>query len=111
MKRLLWLALALFAALPLSLPVKGALAQSATTSDAPVVYARRVIVEIKADSPTQAMDLARKIVGLKLDEKYGAVSQGNGTYLVRGDLTGVVYDGAAAGHVLRISPDTLSAPN
>jgi hypothetical protein len=49
---------------------------------------QNVLVTIKAPSKEEAMKFARTIKNFAVDEQYGAIDLGNGTFVVRGVLTG-----------------------
>jgi hypothetical protein len=110
MKQLTRVSTAIALALSLCLGAAGAFAQN-DAGGVPIRVTNLVIIKIKADSPQEAVGYARQTKNFQLDEKYTPVDAGNGIYLVRGKLIGVFSDASAAGHIVDVLPDSLSAPN
>jgi hypothetical protein len=56
---------------------------------------RRVMITIKAKTAKEALDHARTIANFELDESAGAISLGNGEFVVFGKWTGALPPQAA----------------
>ena len=72
---------------------------------------RPVIVKLSAKSEQEAINIALKFQNFDLDMYTRPISFSDGTFAVRGVLSGRIGDKGVEGHLISVSDDTLSAPN
>ncbi len=63
---------------------------SLASNTSPPHYTGSVLVQVRAASAKEAMEFGRKLKNFKLDESYGPIEMGSGTWLIKGTASGEV---------------------